>query len=207
MPISDYVDPKDSGSQSEILAVVGNEENAGGMCLMLSINWAINCSQPGAKAPNAVWADMRDNIKSKAGQAYLKQIGQQQVGYTRHFNTGGWLQSATDLVDLGSRKARQAKQLKPDDSYTTKAGMAERIVSGLAASTTTPPLVLIIFKCRGGAHGIAAAKVGDVYYIFDPNYGVMIVDPSKNRTLDGATTRLFDDYGISNGIVVSIVTG
>lgn len=207
MAITDYVDPNDSGSQAEILQVVGNQENAGGMCLMLSINWAINCSQPGAKAPNVVWADMRDNIKSKAGQAYLKQIAQQQIGYTRHFNTGGWFQSATDLVDLGSRKARQVKQLTPDDSFTTSAAMATRIAEGLAASTTTPPLVLIIFKCSGGAHGIAAAKVGNTLYIFDPNYGVMIVDPGKNRTPAGATAELFSGYTISNGLVIPIVTG
>lgn len=205
MAISDYVAPGDSGSQSEILAVVGNEENAGGMCLMLSINWAINCSQPNAKAPNAVWADMRDNIKSKAGQAYLKQIGQQQVGYTRHFNTGGWYQSASDLVDLGSRKARQVKKLTPDDTFTSAVNMATRITAGLGASTTTPPLALIIFSCRGGAHGIAAASAGGKTYVFDPNYGVLIVDPSKNHTLAGATQDLFAGYTIGNGLVIPIV--
>ncbi|MFN4275881.1 MAG: YopT-type cysteine protease domain-containing protein [Ferrovibrio sp.] len=199
MAINDYVNPMDRGSQGLILDYVGNEQTAGGICRMLSINWIIECAQPGAPAPNEVWHAM----KAK-GPIYFKQIGQQQIGYVTILNGDGWYQSVVDCLELGSRKARHAKSLAPNDSATDAATLANRIAAGLAASTTKPPLVVIRFTCTGGAHCIAAASYNGKTYIFDPNFGVLIIDPTKHQLLGDAMQDLFTFYHIGTAYVVAV---
>src|SRR3546814_15415127 len=76
--------------------------------------------------------------------------------------------------------------MAPNDSATTAPNLTGRITAALAASTTTPHLCLIRFHCTGGGHCIGAADSGGKIYIFDPNFGVMIVDPAKHPTLGAA---------------------
>lgn len=199
MAINDYVDPMDRGSQKLILDYVGNEQTAKGICRMLSVNWVIDCAQPNASAPNVIWHEM----KAK-GPVYFKQVGQQQIGYSEHLNDDGWYQSMVDCVELGSRKARHVKSMAPNDRSTSAAGLANQIAGALAASTTTPHLCLIRFNCAGGGHCIGAADSGGKTYIFDPNFGVMIVDPAKHQTLGAAVQDLFAAYQITVANVVAV---
>jgi hypothetical protein len=206
--INDFIASNDGGAQSDILAVVGNQENAGGMCMMLSINWIINLTKPGANAPNAVWRDMRDQIQSKGGQAYLKQIGQQQVGYTTHFGPKqkmSWAQSAGELVPLATYSKLKTATLSPN-GFVSAPDMGTRVAAGLGVSTTLPKTVLIIFAFQTYAHAIAATVAGTKTYVFDPNFGVLIADTAQNQTAAAALTAIHDRYGISDGIVIPVQT-
>lgn len=199
MAINDYIDPMDRGSQGLILEYVGNKDTAGGICRMLSINWVIECAKDSSKLPNAIW-----HVMKSYGPVYFKQIGQQQIGYSNLLNGNGWYQSMVDCLELGSRNARHVVSLAPNDSAGTAADMATRITAGIAASTTTPKLALIRFTCAGGAHCIGAASTGGKTYIFDPNFGVLIVDPAKNHTLAAVTQDLFAAYTIGTAYVVGV---
>lgn len=205
MSIRDYVGPADGGCQAELLRVTGNAETVGGLCLMLGIAWAMNCSLSTAKTPSLVWGAMRDNIKSKTGLRYLRQLAQQQLAHTRFFAAGDWFQPASELVELASRKGRRACRLAPEDGFSTAGDMATRIQQGLKASAAWPPMVLIIFAGKGaGSLAAAAVTYGGKTFLLDPLQGVLVIDPARLQALDGATVEMFTLYKIRKGLVIPI---
>lgn len=205
MPIGDYVGPADGGCPAEIVKAAGGAEHAGGLCLMLCIVWAVNCSLSTAKTPGIVWGAMRDNIKSKTGPRYLRQFIQQQAGPTRFFAAGDWFQPASDLVELASRKGRRVCRLAPEDGFATAGDMATRIQQGLKASAAWPPMALVIFAGKsGGSHAMAAMAKGGKTFLLDPQQGVLVIDPARLQALDGATAELFAFYKIRKGLVIPL---
>src|SRR3546814_8130541 len=106
-----------------------------------------------------------------------------------------------DCLERGSRKARHANSMAPNDSATTAPNLTGRITAALAASTTTPHLCLIRFNCTGGGHCIGAADSGGKIYIFDPNFGVMIVDPAKHQRSEEHTSELQSLMRISYAVL------
>lgn len=205
MPIGDYVVPADGGCQAEIVKAAGGVQNVGGLCLMLCILWAVNCSLSAAKTPGLVWGAMRDNIKSKTGPRYLRQLAQQQAGHTRFFAAGDWFQPASELVELASRKGRRACRLAPEDGFATAGDMATRIQQALRVSAAWPPMALVVFACRdGSSHATAAVTYGGKTFLLDPLQGVLVVDPARLQALDGATDELFAFYKIRKGLVIPI---
>lgn len=214
MPIGDYVSPADGGCPAEIVRAAGGAEHAGGLCLMLCIVWAVNCSLSTAKTPGIVWGAMRDTIKSKTGPRYLRQFVQQQAGHTRFFAAGDWFQSASALVELASRKGRRACRLAPEDGFATAGDMATRIQQGLRVSAAWPPMALVVFAGKGrsdvtaatygSSHAMAAIARGGKTVLLDPLQGVLVIDPARLQALDGATAELFALYKIRKGLVIPI---
>lgn len=205
MPIGDYVGPADGGCQAEIVKAAGGAQDAGGLCLMLCIVWAVNCSLSTAKTPGIVWGAMRDTIKSKTGPRYLRQFIQQQVGHTRFFAAGDWFQPASDLVEIASRKQRRACRLAPEDGFTTAGDMATRIQQALRASAAWPPMALVVFVGKGaGSHAMAAITKGGKTFLLHPLQGVLVIDPARLQALDGATAELFAFYKIRKGLVIPL---
>lgn len=194
MAFNDYILAEDRDQQSALIVELEklNDQNISkvsyraGICFMLSTNWLLRCAAAPTTAPNQVWRDMR-----KENIYYFKQIAQQQAGMSFFYNRGDYnnpdsfFKAATDAVELGSRKARHVKKLTPSDTVTSNIpGLATLVKNGLAASTTTPKMVLIYFVCNGGAHCIAAAQPADnKIYLYDPNAGIAIIDEAHGQSL------------------------
>lgn len=209
MAIRDYFDPMDGGGkQIDLLKAVGSEENKGGICLMLSINWAIQCTKAPGTAPNVVW---RDNMKGE-GPFYFKQIAQQQIGYKDLFRRDpASVATVNSLMELASNDQPHrlhVVDVNPGPDLTLASEMAK--YTGIALnetaqqhSTTNPPLCLIFFQCQGGGHCIAAASYNNNTYIYDPNIGVMIVDTNHRAML---MKDLHDMYGIKTVRIGAVTT-
>lgn len=205
MAIDDYVNPMDRGDQGLIMDYAGDAETQRGICRMLSINWIIDCATPGAPLPNQVWHAM----KAK-GPVYFKQIGQQQKGYSTYFSNSSQasqFDSVRDCIQLASRNGRNVAHNAPNETATTAANFAGCVTSALGVSTTAPHLAVIRFNVNNGngaGHCIAAARAGGFDWIFDPNYGVMKVDPGKGQTMAGAIGEIFTAYTLNRAYVFPV---
>ncbi len=179
-----YLDPMDRGAQGLILDFLGNAEIAKGICLMLSINWAIESIGSG---PATAWQTMKSH-----GPVYFKQIGQQQQGYQRDILPENTAKGAVrDCLQLGSRNARDV--ISTIDATTAEA-FAAAVGKGLGSSTTIPPVILIaFFFTEGGGHAVAASHKDGITYLYDPNFGVFKVDP-KTGSIDDLVGKLFAAY-------------
>lgn len=197
-----YLDPMDRGAQGLIIDYLGNPKIAGGICLMLSINWIIE--SVGTAGPAAAWQTMKSH-----GPVYFKQIGQQQQGYQNDITklTGGGAKATVrECVQLASRNARDvARTIDAGDVNAYAAAVGQ----GLAGSSTVPPTSLLLFWfAEGGGHAVAAAHKDGLTYLYDPNFGVLKVDP-KTGSIDDLITKLFAAYKhfnltLSTGFVAQI---
>jgi hypothetical protein len=206
MSIEDYVDPMDRCDQGLIIDLVGDKEVSKGICRMLSINWLVECTKANASQPNVVWHEMKAN-----GPVYFKQIANQQKAYAEFFNAKleGWIGSVWDCISLASyKRLKSVVTSVPDQIARRPDEMTESLCRAMNSSTTNPLSCIISFSCPVGNHCIAAIEhpsvMGSTWYIFDPNYGVLIIDISKGQSLGDAVSDLFDAYAIEVSKVAPI---
>lgn len=199
-----YLDPMDRGAQGLIIDYLNNPKIAGGICLMLSINWIIESI---ASGPAVAWQTMKSH-----GPVYFKQIGQQQQGYSQDItklNHGNVSATVKDCVQLASRNARDILRNIDAPSPTSANILAAAVGQALGASTTVPPSTLIAFWFKeGGGHAVAASHKDGLTYLYDPNFGVFKVDP-KTGSIDDLVTKLVAAYKhfnltVDNGSVAVI---
>lgn len=199
MAINDYIDPMDRFSQGAIIDWVGDKEVAGGICRMLSIYWLIDCLKVGAKTPQETLHQMKAN-----GKTYFQQIANAQKAYAKYYNAKleGWVGSIHDCLSLASSKARDIVITSFNErTATTSQRMVDTFAWAADASSTTPKACIISFSCSLGNHCIAALEHqqtnGSIWYIFDPNYGVMVVDVSAGMSLASALDDIWNAYNIT----------
>jgi hypothetical protein len=203
MAIVNYLDPMDRFSQGNVLSMVGDAETAGGICRMLSIYWVIECLKPGAGTPSESLHKMKSY-----GPFYFKQIAQAQKAYAANFNGAllGWFGSVRQCLKYGSGQTQDMIVTSFAEQYATTASkLADRIAWATETSTTTPPACLISFSCSAGNHCIAGIETSDMmgstWHVFDPNYGVMIVEIGAGESLGNLISDLWTAYTISGASV------
>jgi Yersinia/Haemophilus virulence surface antigen len=181
-----YLDPNDRFSQDYILDLIKDKEVSEGICRALALFWLVDCVKVNAKAPNECLYEMKKN-----GQSYFKQLGNAQKTYQNYLSNKelGNFGSMLKMIGLASKQALSivATSLQ-DQGAMTASELADAVANASAKSRTVPRSVLIRFSMKDGGHCIASIEqqsvFGSKWYIFDPNFGVLIVDSTQHRLKD-----------------------
>lgn len=120
--------------------------------------------------------------------------------YKLTFNAAllGWFGSVQQCLKYGSAKTRDLIVTSSVmQTASTAARLTERMVWATDESTTTPPACLITLSCPAGNHCIAAIEEAGTWSVFDPNYGVMIVDIGAGQALGNLMADIWSAYRIT----------
>jgi len=197
MSIESYIRRVDDRfSQGYLLDLLGDPEIAGGICRMLSVQWVIECLKPNAPSPEDCL-----NLMKSYGPVYFKQIGQAQKAYQQDFSDAelGNFGSMTKVLRLASNGACDLIAATQSSEMAMAANQMSAALSyATGVSTAHPRGCLISLKMQNGGHCIAAfehqAVNGSTWYLFDPNFGVMIADVSAGENFSALLTDIWNAY-------------
>ncbi len=203
MSLIDYLDPMDrGGAQGQILDFLGIKEVSGGICLTLSLNWALMCLELESKLPNEVWHQMKAN-----GPVWFKQIARNHQAYGADLAKGAFDSHVDKYLRLASKQAHctivGAGEVY---KYRDSGGMAARVLTALMDSNVDPQACIIAFSItHGGGHAVGLVKKKDISYLYDPNFGVFKAKSKPADHLPDLLDDFFDRYRIRYGFALPVL--
>lgn len=212
MPLvtSPYLDAMDRGDQGHILERMGIHEVDGGICLALSIRWAITCVEKHPMPPNEVWHSMKAN-----GPAYFKQIARNHQAYEASIEGRGLAYDAQInqqlILESKSEFHSIVRGEVPPYFYDNSAQIRLSVQAAVNNSTVTPGIALLGFAISdGGGHAVGVAMPpateedpAGTNYLYDPNFGVFKTSSSAQWNI--LLNDLFETYNVSHGYALPMI--
>lgn len=187
--LKDYFENvEDGGEQSNFLEKFGREDVQDGICLNLVLAWFYfyKCANR-EKAPNVIWREMKN-------PPIIKQIANNQSAYVcKDFHL-----SVTNILNC-------YKLVQVDDvSFLSPYDIAAILNQSLRENCMC--LLTLYFNDGGHAIGVIKHSNGKIY-VYDPNLGVMSVDPSMLDELFNAIINMYESewkMRINNGNIIGV---
>lgn len=206
---SPYLDPMDRGDQGHILERMGIPEVDGGICLALSIRWAIICVEKHPMPPNEVWHTMKGY-----GPAYFSQIARNHQAYLAYIEGRGLAYDAQINQQLILESKNEFHSIVRGEClpyfYDNSAQIRLSVQAAVNNSTVTPGIALLGFASGVGGHAVGVAmppateeSPAGTNYLYDPNFGVFKTkSPVQWNTL---LNDLFETYEVSHGYALPMI--
>jgi hypothetical protein len=175
---SKFIAPKDKVSQGQILKELKIPEVTNGICLMLSINWALRFLESNPPDGSEAWQSL-NNI------TILKQIARQHQGYLdqkwKLVPEHSSFATLREMVELGSREVRS---LADADYYDTDTESFLHVLQSAEPNGAPKASAkLIAFFGHDYGHAIAVGRYGSKCWVFDPNFGVLTTNTDAELRL------------------------